>query len=270
MVVYSNMLGPANTLIFGLVYGLVCAIVAGLITGMSRPGTDNASPLSPLSAWRCDRAFGIVTGIGAGLAVWPAGEFRDELIYGPESAYVLLDWMALGLVTGSLVASMYPQAWSSSLAFVQLAASDRTPVRLIRFLEDARSRGVLRTVGPIYQFRHARLQDRLATPQPATEHLPASPAPQHETTQPTPEAPRQSADCSEDPQHLPAGDLTPADNGSPPYSASAATDRAEVSAPGEYGLLEVGHPGGQAVQRQLAELMDDGGDFLRLPGAGLR
>lgn len=32
-----------------------------------------------------------------------------------------------------------------------------------------------------------------------------------------------------------------------------------VSAPGEYGLLEMGHPGGQAVQRQLAELMDDGG-----------
>ena len=32
-----------------------------------------------------------------------------------------------------------------------------------------------------------------------------------------------------------------------------------ASAPGEYGLLEMGHPGGLAVQRQLAELMDDGG-----------
>jgi hypothetical protein len=32
----------------------------------------------------------------------------------------------------------------------------------MRFLEDARERGVLRTVGPVYQFRHARLQDRLA------------------------------------------------------------------------------------------------------------
>jgi hypothetical protein len=36
----------------------------------------------------------------------------------------------------------------------------------MRFLEDARERGVLRTVGPVYQFRHARLQDRLAK-QPA-------------------------------------------------------------------------------------------------------
>jgi Bacterial regulatory proteins, luxR family len=32
-----------------------------------------------------------------------------------------------------------------------------------------------------------------------------------------------------------------------------------VSAPGEHGLLEMCHPGGQAVQRQLAELVDDGG-----------
>jgi hypothetical protein len=32
----------------------------------------------------------------------------------------------------------------------------------MRFLEDARNRNVLRAVGPVYQFRHARLQDRLA------------------------------------------------------------------------------------------------------------
>jgi hypothetical protein len=32
----------------------------------------------------------------------------------------------------------------------------------MRFLADARDRNVLRTVGPVYQFRHALLQDRLA------------------------------------------------------------------------------------------------------------
>jgi hypothetical protein len=32
----------------------------------------------------------------------------------------------------------------------------------MNFLDDARERNVLRTVGPVYQFRHARLQDRLA------------------------------------------------------------------------------------------------------------
>jgi hypothetical protein len=37
-----------------------------------------------------------------------------------------------------------------------------TPLRLMNFLDDAHERNVLRTVGPVYQFRHARLQDRLA------------------------------------------------------------------------------------------------------------
>jgi hypothetical protein len=43
-----------------------------------------------------------------------------------------------------------------------IAVRWHTPARLLHFLEDARQRDVLRTVGPVYQFRHARLQDRLA------------------------------------------------------------------------------------------------------------
>jgi hypothetical protein len=46
----------------------------------------------------------------------------------------------------------------------------------MRFLEDARSRNVLRTVGPVYQFRHARLQDRLAAQKSATGRVPTNPA----------------------------------------------------------------------------------------------
>jgi len=44
----------------------------------------------------------------------------------------------------------------------QLAMRWHTPLRLVKFLDDAHKRNVLRTVGPVYQFRHARLQDRLA------------------------------------------------------------------------------------------------------------
>jgi len=32
----------------------------------------------------------------------------------------------------------------------------------MNFLDDAYKQNVLRTVGPVYQFRHARLQDRLS------------------------------------------------------------------------------------------------------------
>jgi hypothetical protein len=57
---------------------------------------------------------------------------------------------------------MYSMTWPAALAYAQLAATWGTPVRLLRFLEDARDRNILRTVGPVYQFRHAKLQDRLA------------------------------------------------------------------------------------------------------------
>jgi hypothetical protein len=76
--------------------------------------------------------FGLVLGLGFGVA-WGLG-----------FGLALSEW------------------WSSSLAFIQLARDHQTPSHLMRFLEDARKRGVLRTVGPVYQFRHARLQDRLA------------------------------------------------------------------------------------------------------------
>jgi len=160
---------PEAGLGVGLKVGLAAALVAwlgaGIVDGMSRPGTGDASPLSPLDSWRSDRAFGLVTGLvvllwaglGAALAVW---------LSGPVSS--LVNGLVTALVAGLLIGLVYPQSWSSSLAFAQLAASDRTPVRLMRFLEDARSRSVLRTVGPVYQFRHARLQDRLATQETAT------------------------------------------------------------------------------------------------------
>jgi hypothetical protein len=38
----------------------------------------------------------------------------------------------------------------------------QAPVRMLRFLEDARDREALRAVGSVYQFRHGTLQDVLA------------------------------------------------------------------------------------------------------------
>jgi hypothetical protein len=162
----------------GLMSGLLAWFGAGLVAGMSHPGTDNTSPLSPLSSWRSDRVFGLMVGLvvwvwagfASGLAYGLAGGFASGLVTGFASgiAFGLAFGLTFGLTFGLMVGLVYPQSWSSSLAFAQLAASDRTPVRLMRFLEDARSRGVLRTVGPVYQFRHARLQDRLAAQEPAT------------------------------------------------------------------------------------------------------
>jgi hypothetical protein len=199
---------PDLTVFAGLVDGLGAGFLAwlgaGLVAGMSRPGTDTASPLSPLSSWRSDRAFGLVVGLvvwlWAGLATGLAFGIVTGIVTGLATgiAFGIVTGLATGLMTGLLVGLVYPQSWSSSLAFAQLAASDRTPVHLMRFLEDARSRSVLRTVGPVYQFRHARLQDRLAALEPATGQGPASPAPRQETPRPQREHRPQTPDNAQD------------------------------------------------------------------------
>lgn len=61
-----------------------------------------------------------------------------------------------GLMTGPgfglVVGTVSSEAWPSSLAAAQLALRWHTPARLMRFLDDARERGILRTVGRVYQF----------------------------------------------------------------------------------------------------------------------
>jgi hypothetical protein len=69
-----------------------------------------------------------------------------------------MDAIALGTAVGLV----FPATWQVALAGVQLRLQDKTPTRLLRFLEDAHERNVLRAVGQVYQFRHGKLQDHLA------------------------------------------------------------------------------------------------------------
>jgi len=142
----------------GLVAGFVAGLAGGLVAGLADP--DDTSSPSPTLAWlddrKCARAVGLAVGVVATLAVglvaWGAAGLLGGLVFG------LVAGLGLGLVA-RLVSS---KVWPSSLAAGQLARQWHTPIRLMRFLDDARERNVLRTVGPAYQFRHARLQDRLA------------------------------------------------------------------------------------------------------------
>jgi hypothetical protein len=57
----------------------------------------------------------------------------------------------------------YHHAWVVYVvATYRLARDHRLPRRLMPFLDDAHRLGLLRAVGPIYEFRHAQLQDHLA------------------------------------------------------------------------------------------------------------
>ena len=113
--------------------------------------------------------FGLVFGLVAGFVAAVAGGVAGKLGLGLGLG------LAVGLGVGLASAFAYPATWPASLAFAQLARGRHTPVRLMCFLEDARQHDVLRAVGPVYQFRHARLQDRLAE-QANTAMYPEQPA----------------------------------------------------------------------------------------------
>ncbi|MGH3798690.1 MAG: hypothetical protein ACRDTD_00880 [Pseudonocardiaceae bacterium] len=97
----------------------------------------------------------LATGLVAGLMTGLVGEL--------EAGLGIWAGLRLGLVTGLVVALTYPEIWPTTLAWRQLRRCGHVPaVSLMPFLEDARGQGVLRTVGGVYQFRHATLQDQLA------------------------------------------------------------------------------------------------------------
>lgn len=147
-------------LVTTLAGGFVAVLAKGLTDGLSKPGADNTSPLSPLVSWHRDRAsalvtgltFGLTFGLGVGVLLTVLGGLVIGVTFG----------LGVWLVGGLAASLCYSEASQASLAFAQLARRSHTPAHLMQFLEDARERGVLRTVGPVYQFRHARLQDRLA------------------------------------------------------------------------------------------------------------
>jgi hypothetical protein len=167
----SLRVGLVAGLVAGLVFGLVAGLWAGLAEGVSLAlaDPDSTSSPSPSVSWHDDRKYAVVAGLWAGLGsglwagLWAGLGFGLPMVglwAGLVAGLVfgLVTGLVFGLETG-LVAS---HVWPSSLAAIQLAMQWRTPAHLIEFLDDARERNVLRTVGPVYQFRHASLQDRLA------------------------------------------------------------------------------------------------------------
>jgi hypothetical protein len=176
-------------IVTGLAVGIIAWFVVWLgprLTGefITELTESKAGPQGPLESWHNDRVFGLVTGLVFGLAAGAAFGLAFWLTLGPAEA------LMLGLVTGLTVGLTYgitsSTTWATTLAWqLQLRRFHHIPtVRLLPFLEDARQRGVLRTVGAIYQFRHATLQDHLTNQQqeiPATHETEHAEHPQRPT-----------------------------------------------------------------------------------------
>jgi hypothetical protein len=166
-----------NGVVAGVAVGVAAGATAGLVFMFSRPGTDEASSMIPLTSWRGDLAFGLVVGlvvgVGVGLGVGVGSSSGYEV--GVEVGFGLMTGLGAALGAGLVFMLFTTKTCPTSVAFVQLAVRWHSPIRLIRLLEDARQRHILRIVGPVYQFRHARLQDRLAEQaRPSAGPLPAA------------------------------------------------------------------------------------------------
>jgi NACHT domain len=136
--------GPVLRLVFGLSFVLsfsLAGAAAGAVVGWLALGSIGAVTYSLAGA------------VVAGLLFPPT----NSVVYG----------LAVGLLFGLAVGSLFvlSKTWGAFVfSRAWLALRGHQPGRLMRFLEDARRRGVLRQAGGVYQFRHARLQDYLIKP----------------------------------------------------------------------------------------------------------
>ena len=154
---------------FGLGALLLVGLGAGLVDWAELPTLTSIS--TPASTWRSDRAltllrvgalglaFGLAFGLARGLGLGFEAGLRDGLsaglVAGAEAGFVF--GIPVGLVAGR------HHAWLACVVVTgRLALARRLPWRLMGFLDDAHRLGLLRAVGPIYQFRHADLHDHLA------------------------------------------------------------------------------------------------------------
>jgi hypothetical protein len=151
---------PTTGVAGGIAFGLFTTLLFGIANGLVQISGSSANPMDPVTCWHRDRQSALIEGISfgaaGGLAVGLAGGFLHGFKTG-----VLLGLIA-GLGEGAAFTMAVSQSWLAAATFLINGNGGRLPRHGISFLEDARKRGILRTVGSVYQFRHARLQDRLA------------------------------------------------------------------------------------------------------------
>lgn len=167
-------LGYSGVMVAGRGYEIVAyapflSVGAGRAYGRKResdtsPSVVDSRSVGPRDVWRHHiglRLFlGLLTGCALALYGGPMLAWNQTPLTGAVFALSAVLWTG---ATSGLAGNL---AVATALAAVQLHHEEGTPVRLMHFLEDARRRNLLRATGPVYQFRHVRLQERLAADRP--------------------------------------------------------------------------------------------------------
>jgi MFS family permease len=178
--VFGLVFGLAGQLVFGFTAGLAPWLMggaaagpaSGLMSGLTQALSTSLPAdklVTPIDSWQGNRRLVIALGLVAGTAVGVIAGLTFGVAIGAVAGMTvgITAGLAFGLLTG-ITAGLTGAATNvdfflpAHTAFVLLRRAGRGPARMMDFLEDARRRGVLRTAGPVYQFRHARLQDLLA------------------------------------------------------------------------------------------------------------
>ena len=151
-----------DVLAFGLTSGIMGGLAIGVLESVAIP-VPNDLAQTPTNTLRRD----LQLSFGRTILALLVGGFLLGLLAGFVGDSVVI--LALGLVAVSGVLLIYgPDRWTVTASSVYLftvavlRTQRRAPRRMMRFLDDAHRAGLLRQVGPVYQFRHAKLQDRLA------------------------------------------------------------------------------------------------------------
>lgn len=166
--------GPRTGLATGLWAALGAAALFGTVSGLiawAETPTPAGRANTPMSNWRADRRMNLIRVISGGVV----SAFVFGLVGGLSGGLVgaLTAGLVFGLVIRIASKLTSPGQHHAGMAYTAatfgLARSHRLPRRLMPFLDDMHRLGLLRAVGPIYQFRHAELQDHLAATYRARE-----------------------------------------------------------------------------------------------------
>ncbi|GGU06186.1 NACHT domain-containing protein [Streptomyces coeruleorubidus] len=143
---------------FGMLVGTIGGCASGVYQALNTP-SDTIRAAGPRNTLRTDRA-----------ATFGRSAFA-ALVSG-AACVVLISAAGRGSTLGTMHTEVWVQVGTNTLALsawgrmgaarIWLAVTGRAPWRLMQFLAEAHRRGVLRQSGAHYEFRHVRLQQRLA------------------------------------------------------------------------------------------------------------
>lgn len=157
--------GLVAALILGFALGPILILADGFRAATTMSAAEDGTSLDPVRAWREDRRVSVRSAL-----LYTAFPGLPALVFGvklshPNGVILAATWFALlgaTLLLLMLMEYLGSIRWDARIAFVTVRLASRSVAGGLRLLEDARERGILRTVGARYEFRHARLQARLA------------------------------------------------------------------------------------------------------------